>query len=95
MKTPNREMFSTIRKLFTRSIAIDEPLGAKRTANLSGNYFSFAMPEDFSKDMPAEDLVENLDITDLKKFDKPEYGNLIKRWWDIREPGFFGKNLGS
>ncbi len=52
------------------------------------------MPEDFSRDMPAEDLVESLDITDLKKFDDPAYGNLIRRWWDIKAPGFFGKNLG-
>ncbi|RYG20218.1 MAG: hypothetical protein EOO07_05275 [Chitinophagaceae bacterium] len=53
------------------------------------------MPEDFSKDMPAADMVENLDITELKKFDNPEYGNLIRRWWDIKETGWFGKQLGS
>ena len=88
-------MASFLNSFFNKKGSIDEPLGATRTVNLSGNYFSFAMPEDFSKDMPAEDLIENLDITDLKKFDKPEYGNLIRRWWDIREPGFFGKNLGT
>ena len=88
-------MSSFLSHFFNIKGSIDEPLGATRTVNLSGNYFSFAMPEDFSKDMPAEDLVENLDVTDLTKFDNPEYGNLIRRWWDIREPGFFGKNLGS
>ena len=88
-------MPSFLSNFFNRRGSIDAPLGATRRVNLSGNYFSFAMPEDFSEDMPAEDLVESLDITDLKKFDDPEYGNLIRRWWDIREPGFFGKNLGS
>ena len=63
--------------------------------NLSGNVFHFTMPEDFSKDMPADDMVETLDISDLSKFDNPEYGNLIRRWWDIKEPGWFGKNLGT
>lgn len=66
-----------------------------RQIDLSGNIFSFSMPENFSKDMPAENMVETLDIGDLKKFDNPEYGNLIRRWWDIKEPGFFKKELGS
>src|SRR5690606_36028018 len=53
-----------------------------RQINLSGNIFHFSMPEDFSRDMPAANMVEVLEITDLKKFDNPEYGNLIRRWWD-------------
>lgn len=66
-----------------------------RQINLSGNIFHFALPEDFSSNMPAANMVETLDITDAKKFDNPEYGNLIRRWWDIKEPGWFGKNLGT
>src|SRR5690554_492799 len=66
-----------------------------RQINLSGNVFHFSLPEDFSKDMPAYDMVEALDISDPQKFDDPEYGNLIRRWWDIKEPGWFGKNLGT
>src|SRR5690606_39085462 len=66
-----------------------------RQIDLSGNIFSFSMPENFSKNMPAENMVEVLDIGDSKKFDNPEYGNLIRRWWDIKKPGFFGKELGT
>ena len=66
-----------------------------RQINLSGNIFHFAMPEDFSKDMPAGDMVDVLDISDLSRFDNPQYGNLIRRWWDIKEPGWFGKTLGT
>lgn len=51
-----------------------------RQVNLSGNIFHFSMPEDFSKDMPAKDLVERLDISDIELFTKPENGNLIRRW---------------
>ena len=63
--------------------------------NLSGNVFYFALPEDFSKDMPAADMIEALDISDPAMFDNPEYGNLLRRWWDIKKPGWFGKQLGT
>lgn len=63
--------------------------------NLSGNVFHFATPEDFSKDIPAVDMVVDLNISDLSEFDNPGYGNLVRRWWDIKEPGWFGKNLGT
>ena len=64
-----------------------------RQVDLSGNIFHFAMPENFSKDMPAENMVEKLDIQDLEKFTDPEYGNIIRRWWDIKKPGFLEKKL--
>jgi hypothetical protein len=88
-------MPSFLSNIFNSSSSVDTSVGATRTINLSGNYFSFSMPEDFSKDMPAENLVENLDITNLEKFNNTEYGNLIRRWWDIKKPGLFGKNLGT
>lgn len=72
-----------------------EPKIYPRQVNLSGNVFHFSMPENFSKDMPAENMVESLNIEDLQKFDNPEYGNIIRRWWDIKKPGFFGKEIGS
>ncbi len=72
-----------------------EPKIYPRQVNLSGNIFQFSMPENFSKDMPAENMVENLNIEDLQKFENPEYGNIIRRWWDIKKPGLFGKELGT
>ncbi len=66
-----------------------------RHINLSGNLFQFSLPEDFSRDMPAADMVEQLDIADPHRFDDGEYGNLLRRWWDIKEPGWFGKTLGT
>ena len=51
--------------------------------------------ETIGKDLPAVDMVEKLDIQDLQKFDNAEYGNIIRRWWDIKRPGFFGKELGA
>lgn len=72
-----------------------EPKIYPRQVDLSGNIFHFSMPENFSKDMPAADMVEKLDIQNLQKFDNPEYGNIIRRWWEIKKPGFFGKELGT
>lgn len=87
-------MPSFLSNIFNSSSSAGTPVGATRTINLSGNYFSFSMPEDFSKDMPAENLVESLAVTNLEKFNDSEYGNLIRRWWDIKKPGLFGKNIG-
>ena len=89
-------MLSMITQLFGNSAQSAAPLKTfPRQVNLSGNIFHFSMPENFSKDMPAADMVETLDINDLTKFDNPEYGNIIRRWWDIKKPGFFGKQLGT
>ena len=86
-------MLSTLLKAFGMSKPPTEvPIGATRHVNISGNIFSFAMPENFSRDMPAEPLVENLDLNTLTK---DSTGLLIQRWWDIKEPGFFGKALGT
>lgn len=89
-------MFSVITQLFSSPVQAEGKAAAHpRQVSLSGNIFHFAMPEDFSKDMPAHDMVESLDITDVSNFDNPEYGNLLRRWWDIKETGWFGRPLGT
>ena len=88
-------MLSILTGMFSGSAQAEKNKLYPHQINLSGNVFHFAIPEDFSKDMPAGDMVEVLDISDLSRFDDPQYGNLIRRWWDIKEPGWFGKNLGT
>jgi hypothetical protein len=88
-------MLSILTGMFSGSAHAEKNKLHSRQIKLSGNVFHFAMPEDFSKDMPADEMVEALDISDISKFDTPEYGNLIRRWWDIKKPGWFGKNLGT
>lgn len=86
-------MLSPLLKAFGMSkIPTEVSVGATRHINISDNVFSFAMPENFSRDMPAEPLVENVDLNSLTK---DSTGLLIQRWWDIKEPGFFGKALGT
>lgn len=85
-------MFASIIKAFGMSSTPEILMGAERNINLSGNVFAFRMPENFSRDMPAEPLIENLSIDPvLTNISAP----LIQRWWDIKEPGFFGKALGT
>ena len=88
-------MLSLLTGMFSKSAQAEKNKLYPYQIDISGNVFHFAMPEDFSKDMPAGDMVEVLGISDLSRFDDPQYGNLIRRWWDIKEPGWFGKALGT
>ena len=88
-------MLSLLTGMFSKSAQAEKNMLHSRQIDISGNVFHFAMPEDFSNEMPAGDMVEVLDISDLSRFDDPQYGNLIRRWWDIKEPGWFGKALGT
>lgn len=57
------------------------PLRA-RQVNLSGSKFHFSMPENFSQDMPAEDMVENVDLVKNVSLASNGVINIINRWWD-------------
>ncbi len=83
-------MFSFVAKALGMSSPPEDIMGATRSVDLSGNIFTFAMPENFSKDLPADPLLERVDI------DKGLTNTLlIQRWWDIKKPGFFGSNIGT
>ena len=66
-----------------------------RQINLSGNFVSFSIPENFSKDMPADDLIESLNIEDDKLFLKNNSITLLRRLWDFNDDSFFSKNVGT
>src|SRR5690625_2680719 len=88
-------MLTFISKAFGMSSRPPEVLGATRSVDLSVNVCQFAMLEICSRDMPADDLVERLDISDPDIFTSPADNTKSRRWWDIKEPGFFGKQLGT
>lgn len=65
------------------------PLGTARIINFDGSKLTFSMPENFSKEFPAEPIVEQVSLDD------PRQSRLLaQRWWDIKEPGWFGRKLG-
>lgn len=88
-------MLSSLCKAFGMEPGPTTPQYQPRQVSLAGNQFHFALPEDFSRDMPADDLVLELDIDDLSLLDNPANGTLIRRWWDIKDDSFFRKNIGT
>ena len=88
-------MFSIITKaLGMARPAEDSPL-MPRQIDLSGNTVHFSMPENFSRDMPAEDMIESVNLSDDEVYKDYTQFTLIRRWWDFRESGFFGKEYGT
>lgn len=66
-----------------------------RQINLSGNFINFSMPEDFSKDFPADDLVEKVNLNNESAFIKNNSIELMRRWWDFKDKSFIAKDVGS
>jgi len=88
-------MLASIMKVFAMDRGPDIRMDPPRSVDLSGNTLTFAIPGNVSRDMPADDMVTHVNIHS-DDFGKETTGkNLIRRWWDIKEPGFFGKELGT
>lgn len=88
-------MLAYLAKAFSKGDSDALELGFQRSADLSGNTFHFRMPENFSKDMPAPPLNTHVDLDNLAGAENEEAGRLLQRWWDVEEPGWFGKELGT
>jgi hypothetical protein len=77
-------MFNWLSTKFTKKNHPYEPQPLMpRTVNITGVNLHFAMPENFSLDMPGDDLVVQVDLK--RHHDLPENGciELVKRWWDF------------
>ena len=85
----------SITQLFASSKDVNESQYMPRHVNLSGNIVNFSMPENFSKDMPADDMVEVVNIDDKNLFEKNNSITLLRRWWDFKDDSFFSKDAGS
>ncbi|MFK5892935.1 MAG: hypothetical protein QM504_06915 [Pseudomonadota bacterium] len=54
------------------------------------------MPENFSKDMPAHNMIEKVNIDDSAVYVNSDKSTLIRRYWDVqRKNGWTEKNIGS
>ena len=85
----------SISQLFGVTKENKEPPYMPRQINLSGNFVNFSMPENFSKDFPARDLIEsvNLENNSILKEGKPL--ELLRRWWDFKDNSFIAKDVGN
>jgi hypothetical protein len=88
-------MFAIISKAFGLSRPPQEQPLMPRQIDLSGNLVHFAIPENFSQDMPAEDMIESVDLDDAEIYKDYSKFTLIRRWWDFKDSGFFGKGYGT
>lgn len=88
-------MLAVISKAFGFSKSPEQDTLLPRQINLSGNLISFAMPENFSQDMPAEDMIETANLSDTSLFQDPQRFTLIRRWWDFKNSSFFARDQGT
>jgi len=88
-------MLAVISKAFGFSSSVEPAKLKPRQINLSGEIVSFSLPENFSKDMPAENMIESVDLSDKSVFTDYHKFTLIRRWWDFKSKGFFSKEYGS
>lgn len=66
-----------------------------RQIELSGNLLNFSIPENFSTDMPADNMIESVNLSDKSIYKDHEKFTLIRRWWDFKESGIFAKEFGT
>jgi len=88
-------MIGVISKALGFSQPQEEVSSLPRQINLSGNILYFSIPENFSKDMPADDMIESVNLEDKSIFQDHKKFTLIRRWWDIKGSSFFAKDIGT
>ena len=88
-------MLTTLLQSLGLARATTEPVFHQRQINLSGNKITFAMPENFSRDFPGEDLVETVDLNNVTAALDYHGVTLMRRFWDFKTDGFFKKNTGT
>lgn len=90
-------MTSLITKLFSMSNGPGiAPELKQREIEFTGSRLTFSMPENFSPEFPAEDLIERVDFQSSIIFDKSDKALLLRRWWDFTEKTFLSdKPIGT
>ncbi len=85
-------MFAFLSKAFsmTSPSQVDDTL-KQREIQFSAAKLQFSMPENFSLDFPAEDMVDQVNERDSRLYEKNNNTKLLQRWWDFFEPTFFSK----
>jgi len=85
-------MLSLFTKVFSMSDSTQEDSTLKpREIEFSNALLKFSMPENFSSDFPADDLVAQVDIENPNLFEKSNKALLLRRWWDFKEQSLFSK----
>lgn len=62
---------------------------------LSKAVVDFSIPENFSKQMPADDMIDQVNLDDAALFADPERFTLLRRWWDFKPEHFWQSSPGT
>lgn len=73
----------------------NDRVGARNYVAIDENVLSFNLNENFSREFPAYDLASLIDTGSLQQNDDAAHGHIARRWWNIRENGWFGSTLGT
>lgn len=71
------------------------PLGRRQYVQIDENIFSFCLPEHFSQNIPLRNVVERINTRKVHNANTQQEGHIARRWWNLKEPGWFGRDLGS
>lgn len=90
-------MLGLLSKVFSMSNSSTEDTTLKpREITFSNAKLKFSMPENFSPDFPADDLIEPVNLEDAALFEKTNKTLLLRRWWDFKESTLFSnKEVGT
>jgi len=88
-------MLAVITKALGLSKAPEQAPLMPRQIELSGNLVKFSIPENFSSDMPADNMIESVNLSDKEIYLDHEKFTLIRRWWDFKESGLLAKEFGT
>lgn len=89
-------MLGIIGSLFGMSVDSGSNTDLKyREILFTGSKLRIGMPENFSKDFPADDVLTNVVLTEGSGFINPDSENptqlvVLRRWWDFNKKAFFG-----
>jgi len=86
-------MTGLITKLFAMSADANGVSELKpREIVFTGSKLAFSMPENFSPDFPAENLISQVDLNNSALYESSNKALLLRRWWDFTEKSFFSTN---
>ena len=88
-------MLAVFSKVMGFSKPQDKPPLIPHQINLSGNILYFSIPENFSTNFPADDMLESVNLTNKNLFINPDKFTLLRRWWDFKDNSFFPKDVGT
>lgn len=85
-------MTGLMSKIFAMSTDATEVSELKqREIVFTGSKLIFSMPENFSADFPAENMVNQLVLSDAAFTSQSNKALLLRRWWDFTESSFLSK----